>query len=242
MPPTVEKSFLSEELGVSLPVKVEGYLPDNHVWREISRIENVSETSANFRLTRAVEVGQLLLLKMPVKKNLRRYDLDKQLYRVWGVTRSCESAPDEASLALYRVGVALIGPEPPASFHEDPSTVYALKKPGKDGFWQIAEKRRGPENRRHPRYPIPIEVYIAIYDAQENIVAHEKTVTENISATGASVFSELQLKVGDAVRLIKQSGGFSANAIVRNRRIGSDNLPRLHLEFINGTFPLDGID
>ncbi len=236
-----EKTASAENLDVSLPVKIEAYTPENTVWREISRIENVSETSANFRLTRALEVGQLLLLKMPIKKNLRRYDFDKQLYRVWGVVRSCEIASD-ADAALYHLSVAFIGQEPPASFREDPTTVYRLKTLGKDGFWQIVEARRGPENRRHPRYPIPIDVYIAIYDAQENIVAHEKTVTENISATGASVFSELQLKVGDAVKLIKQSGGFSANAIVRNRRVGNDNLPRLHLEFINVTFPLDGIE
>lgn len=241
MPPSSEKTASQEENEVSLPVKIEAYTTEQSVWREISRIENVTETSVKFRLTRPLEIGQLLLLKMPIKKNLRRYDLDKQLYRVWGVVRSCDSEPD-ADFDVYRTSVAFIGQEPPVSFREDPSTIYRLKTLGKDGFWQVAETRRGPDHRRHPRYPIPIDVYIAIYDAQDNIVAHEKTVTENISESGASVFSELQLKVGDAVKLIKQSGGFSANAVVRNRRIGKDNLPRLHLEFINVTFPLDGID
>src|SRR5689334_20139599 len=105
MSPSAEKTAFVEELDVSLPVKIEAYTPENNIWREISRIENVSETSANFRLTRALDVGQLLLLKMPIKKNLRRYDFDKQLYRVWGVVRSCEGAPDDDS-ALYRVSVA----------------------------------------------------------------------------------------------------------------------------------------
>jgi len=241
MPPSAEKIASLEENEVSLPVKIETYTPENNVWREISRIENVSETSAAFRMTRALEIGQLLLLKMPIKKNLRRYDFDKQIYRVWGIVRSCDIEPG-ADSSLYRLSVAFTGQEPPLSFREDPLTIYKLIKLGKDGFWRIIETRRGPDNRRHTRFPIPIEVYIAIYDAQDNIVAHEKTVTENISESGASVFSELQLKVGDAVKLIKQTGGFSANAVVRNRRVGKDNLPRLHLEFVNGTFPLEGID
>ena len=240
-PSSAEKTRPQEGGSVSLPVKVEAHLAENTVWREISRIESVSRTSANFQVTRPVEVGQLLLLKMPIKKDLRRFDFDKEQYRVWSIVRSCEPLPGN-DLSIYHVSVVFIGQEPPASFRQDPQTIYKLHKIGDDGFWKINESRRGPDNRRHPRYPIPIDVYIAICDSQENIVAHEKTVTENISESGASVFSGLQLKIGDSVKLIKQSGGFSVNAVVRNRRIGKDNLPRLHLEFVNVTFPLEGID
>jgi hypothetical protein len=241
MPLSAEKTAPQEEIVISFPVKVEAFAPENKVWREISRVENVSQTGADFYLTRAVEIGQLLLLKLPIKKNLRRFDFDKEQYRVWAIVRDCRPTLRN-SLSVYHVSVAFIGKEPPASFHQNPLTIYKLTKIGADKFWQISESRQGPENRRHPRYPIPIDVYIAIYDAQENIVAHEKTVTENISESGASVFSDLQLRVGDAVKLIKQTGGFSAHAIVRNRRVGKDNLPRLHLEFVNGTFPLEGIE
>jgi hypothetical protein len=241
MTSSAEKTQPQGEIVISLPVKVEVPAPENKIWREVSRVESVSRTSAEFYLTRPLEIGQLLVLKMPIKKALRRFDFDKEQYRVWGIVRSC-SQTLRNSFPIYKVNVAFIGQEPPASFRLNPSTIYKLRKIGEDGFWQISEERNGPENRRHPRYPIPIDVYIAIYDSQENIVAHEKTVTENISESGASVFSDLQLKVGDPVKLIKQSGGFSANAIVRNRRVGKDNLPRLHLEFINVSFPLEGID
>jgi hypothetical protein len=238
---SAEKAPVREGAAVSLPVKVEIHSPENTVRREISRIESVTKTSADFCVTRPVEIGQLVLLKMPVRKDLRRFDFDKEQYRVWSIVRSCDQTPHK-DFSNYNVSVAFIGQEPPESFRQNPSTIYRLNKIGENGFWQISEVRRGPENRREPRYPIPIEVYIAIYDSQENIVAHEKTVTENISERGASVFSDLQLKIGDSVKLIKQTGGFSANAIVRNRRVGKDNLPRLHLEFINVSFPLDGID
>jgi hypothetical protein len=241
MPLSAEKAPAREATTVSLPIKVEAHAPENNIWREISRIESVTKTSADFHVTRPVEVGQLLLLKMPVKKDLRRFGFDKEQYRVWSIVRSCQQTRHD-DFSNYHVSAAFIGQEPPESFRQNPSTIYKLNKIGENGFWQISEMRRGPENRREPRYPIPIEVYIAIYDSQENIVAHEKTVTENISERGASVFSDLQLRIGDAVKLIKQSGGFSANAIVRNRRVGKDNLPRLHLEFINVSFPLEGID
>ncbi|HEY8558755.1 MAG TPA: PilZ domain-containing protein [Pyrinomonadaceae bacterium] len=241
MPPIAEKANTQSEIGVSLPVKIEAYASENSFWREISCIESVSQSSAVFYLTRHIEVGKLMVLKMPVRKELRRYDFDKPQYRVWGIVRSCERTMD-LDFPIFCVSVAFIGQEPPSSFNDNPSTIYRLGKLGVDGFWRIDETRSGPENRRHPRYPIPIEVYIAIYDAQENIVAHEKTVTENISESGASVFSQLQLKVGDSVRLINQKGGFAANAVVRSRRVGKDNLPRLHLEFVNGTYPLDGIN
>src|SRR5215204_1233433 len=241
MTPLAKKTKPPAEIGVSLPVKVEVRAADNNVWREISRIESVSKTKADFYLTRALEVGQLILLKMPIKKDLRRYDFDRGQYRVWSIIRSCEqTARDDFS--IYHLSVAFIGQEPPASFRQNPSTIYKLDKIGEDGFWQINELRQGPENRRHPRYQIPIEICIAVYDEQENIVAEENTVTENISVSGASVFSDLPLDIGDPVKLIKQCDGFSANAVVRNRRVGKDNLPRLHLEFINGCFPIDGIE
>jgi len=238
-----EKPEPQEKTGVSLPVKIEAHTPENNVWREVSHIESVSTSNAEFYLTRPLEVGQLILLKMPVKKALRRYDFEKAQYHVWGIVRSCTETPRH-NLSRYHFSVAFIGQEPPASFRENPSAVYRVIKLVKDGFWEISQIKHETEEdrRRDTRYPIPIEVYIAIYDAQDNIVAHEKTVTENVSASGASVFSGLQLKIGDSVKLIKQTGGFSANAIVRNRRVGSDNLPRLHLEFVNGTFPLDGIE
>ena len=225
---------------ISLPVKVEAQIEVNEYWRELSHIEAVTKTSADFYLTRPFEVGQLLLLKMPIRKELRRYDIDKENYSVWGIVRSCNQALRD-SLPGYFVSVAFIGSEPPLSFRQNPTTIYKLEKLGENGFWQVSQLRRGPENRRHSRYNIPLDVVIVVCDAEDNVIAHEQTVTENISQSGVSVFSTLQLNVGDTVKVIKQHGNFSAAAIVRNRRLGKDNLPRLHLEFVNASFPLEGI-
>ncbi len=242
MTPTAKNNAPSaERLVISLPVKIEAQTAVNEVWREVSRIEGVSKISADFYLTRPFEVGHLLLLKMPVKKDLRCFDFDKEQYCVWGIVRGCRQTLRDG-FPGYHLNVAFIGPQPPASFRKNPSTIYKLQKIGEDGFWQISELRKGPENRRQSRFNIPIDVVITVSDADDNIIAQEQTVTENISESGASVFSSLQLNIGDTVNLIKPHGNFAATAIVRNRRVGNDNLPRLHLEFINIVFPLEGID
>jgi hypothetical protein len=231
----------AERIVISLPIRVEGHNIQNTGWREITHLEGVSRTGAGFYLSRPIEPGQLLCLTMPVESHLRLYDHDKEQYTVWAIVRHCHRTLKTKS-SVYHVGVAFIGPEPPASYRQNPLTIFHLDEVGEGGFWLVNETRQPIQNRRHARYPIPIEIFVAVYDADENIVAHEKTVTENISESGASVFSGLQLNIGDTVKVIKQHGSFSAQAVVRNRRIGKDNLPRLHLEFVNVRFPLDGID
>ncbi len=236
--PKTESEF--ERIMISLPVKVEAQTDVDEFWREISHIESVTKISADFYLTRPCEVGQLLLLKMPIRKDLRLYDFDKENYCIWGIVRACNPALRDNFQGFY-VSVAFIGPQPPFSFRQNPSTIYKLDKFDENGFWKISRLRQGPENRRHSRYNIPLEVVIVVCDAEDNVIAEEQTVTENISQSGVSVFSALHLNVGDTVKIVKQHGNFSATAVVRNRRLGTDNLPRLHLEFVNASFPLEGI-
>ena len=236
----VSQKTVSERITISLPVKVEAQTAPDKFWREISHIEAVTKRSADFYLTRPFEIGQLLLLKTPIRKELRLYDFDLERYCVWGIVRTCNPALRDNVPGFY-ISVAFIGAQPPFSFRQNPATVYKLDKIGENGFWEISELRSGPENRRHSRYNIPLDVVIVVCDEKDDIIAEELTVTENISQSGASVFSDLNLDVGDTVKLIRPNSNFTATAVVRNRRLGKDNLPRLHLEFINATFPLDGV-
>jgi hypothetical protein len=239
---TAEKTeHQSEQIVISVPVRVESHDIENKPRREVTHLETVSESGAGFYLSRPFEVGQLLFLTIPLEKDLRRYDHDKEQYSVWSIVRHCHRTLKN-SFSVYHIGVAFIGQNPPSNYCNDPSSIYQIGEINESGFWEISNNEQMPSRRRKPRYTIPIDIYIAVFDAEENIIAHEKTVTENISESGASVFSALQLNVGDTVKFIKQYGNFSAEAIVRNRRVGEDNLPRLHLEFVNVQFPLEGID
>lgn len=223
-----------------LPVRVEVRESPNRVWRELTRLEKVSDCDAEFHLTRLLEIGQIVSLTMPLGKDLRRYDCDEEQYTVWAVVRHClRSLGSQAPVHL--IEASFVGREPPAGYRRNPLAGYRLGELQENGFYAVIENAQPTSRRRQQRYAIPIEIYIAVYDAEDNILAHERTVTENISESGASVFSALQINVGDTIRIIKQHGSFSADAVVRARRVGKDNLPRLHLEFINARFPLDGI-
>ena len=59
------------------------------------------------------------------------------------------------------------------------------------------------------------------------------TVTENISLSGASVFTTLKADVGAFIRVTSDQYNVSIVAIVRGKRAGNDGFPRLHLEFID---------
>ncbi|MBS1795177.1 MAG: PilZ domain-containing protein [Acidobacteria bacterium] len=238
---SVEKAeHRPERLKIMLPIRVEAHESAQAIWRELTNLESVSHTGADFYLTRLFTIGQLLYLSMPIDKELRRYDQEKENYCVWSIIRHCHRVIRKNS-SVFHLEVGFIGPEPPAGYRKNPSSVYQLGQIDHDGFWQVHEEPPKPPNRKEQRYTIPIEIFIGICDDQGNILTHERTVTENISEHGAAVFSDLDVKVGDRVKFVKQYGGFSATAVVRARRVGKDNLPRLHLEFINIRFPLDGI-
>ncbi len=238
---TKQNTRRAERISTKLPVRVEAVEHGNQLWRELTLLKSVSKIGADFYLNRLFEVGQLLFLTIPLEKQLRAYDRDGDQYCIWGIVRHCHQALIGKS-KVYHIGVAFVGREPPFGYRKNPSTIYKLSEINENGLWDICEEYLPSATRKQSRYSIPIEIYIAVYDAEENIVAHEKTVTENISAVGASVFSGLDLKIGDTVKVIKQHGSFSVSAIVRDRRVGKDNLPRLHLEFINARFPLEGIE
>lgn len=239
--PARKDGRVSTRITVSLPVHVAVHDAENRVTRELTYSESVSDMGAGFYINRIFEVGHLVNLKLPLDAALRKHDYDAPLYEVWGVVRHCERS-QKGGGTFYHIGVAFIGETPPAGYRKNPHKLYEPIGLRQDGFWEIRELECGPATRRHPRYSIPIEVYIAVYDDNDNIRAHEKTVTENVSRSGASLFSGLELKIGDSVRVIKQHGGFSAKAVVRNRRTGGDNLPRLHVEFLDASFPLDGVE
>ena len=231
----------TERIAMLLPVRIEANDAHNQIWRELTHLESISDSDADFYVSRPFEVGQILCLTMPLDRAMRRYDFDAEKYSVWGIVRHCHRTLRNQS-PVYHIGAAFIGQNAPVGYRKNPSTIYELDGAGHNGFPQIKEVAQTILPRNRTRFPIPIEIYIAVCDAQENVIAHENTVTENISESGASVFSALPLNVGDTVKVIKQHGEFSAQAIVRNRRVGEDNLPRLHLEFINVCFPLEGID
>lgn len=67
----------------------------------------------------------------------------------------------------------------------------------------------------------------------------EECMTQNISTTGVSVLCSLPAVVGERVKVACEEFRFYSVAIVRNRKERKNQLPSLHLEFVDQRFPTE---
>ncbi len=212
----------------------------DNFWKEETELISVSRMGAGFYLEKKCEVGRLISLMMPMPKHLRCYDVGKELYRVWGLVQHCSPVSGDAG-AMYHVGVAFAGKESPQSYAENPMQSYRISGMNEDGTWRIVEAKTDFVMRRHPRHWVSFGVLLSAFDADDKLVMDEAAKTENISLSGAAVFSNMKIDVGESVTFDSIEHNFSALAVVRNRQApeSEDDLPKIHLEFINETFPIE---
>lgn len=241
---------MRERLELSLPVRVFGRESEGHDWMEKSRLIDVTPFGARFTITRPTERGRLLHLTMPMPRQLRCFDHVEDQYRVWALVRNIkmmEAVNDKP--VSYEVGVAFIGKRAPESFELDPTTRYDVAASVTEtGLWNIYEMEQGrshtpsddprPETRHH----IPIEVIVEALNENGQVAASETTVTENISRRGAAVFTTMNAPRGSFVRVTSAQYQISVIAAVRARRTGDNGIPRLHLEFVDKQWPLEGFE
>lgn len=235
---------------MSLPLKVEIKVDKDSNLEEVSRLFDVSTYGAGFTLSRPVKRGRLLALTLPMPRRLRAYDFTEPEYKIWGIVRRCIKTESPFTKGdTYSVGVAFIGKQPPPEFVENPASFFDINGREEEGFWQIAiadknpdETDLPPEVRRHSRYKIPVTVSAEEIDKDGNLIKSEETVTENISLSGASIFSTLNVEIGAFVRITSEQYNTTIISIVRGKRIGEDGIPRLHIEFVDHFFPLEGIE
>src|SRR5205085_1332101 len=97
------------------------------------------------------------------------------------------------------------------------------------------------ELRKQTRYSIPEPVTIEQHDASGNLISREQTVSENISLGGAAVFSTHQIESGTFVRFVSDRYDVNILSVIRGSRVGADGITRLHVEFVDRMFPLEGI-
>jgi hypothetical protein len=243
---------IRERLELKLPVRVYCRESLDQDWVEMTRLTDVTPFGTRFVLGRPVEVGRLLHLTLPMPRQLRCFDHVEDQYRVWSLvrhTRIHELKTREA-LPRFEVGVAFIGKRTPASYDLDPTTRYEVAaSPTEAGLWSLEEQSpRGEsyippsEPRPETRHNIPTEVLLEVFDEKGKVSATEQTVTENISLRGAAVFTTLNLARGRFVRLTSAQYQISVLAVVRANRTGADKVARLHLEFMDRQWPLEGIE
>jgi hypothetical protein len=238
-----------QRISLALPTRVESKVNSSMGWDEITRLNDVSAFGAAFNLRRPVKRGRLVFMTIPLPRQLRCYDYSEPQYRVWALVRRCIAIDKDKGGENYAVGVAFIGKVPPQSYRENPARLYEITHREDESLWHVKEAAENPDEsdlpkdcRRHSRFAIPINITLEAIDADGNPIATEVTVTENISLGGAAIFTTLQVEVGSFVRVISEQYNASIIAIVRGKRMGADSIPRLHIEFIDRFFPLDGIE
>ncbi len=217
----------------------------HHEWTEISRLVDVTPFGARLRLKRPTETGRLLLLTMAMPRQLRSFDHVEDQYRVWSLVRNATRLdPKQHKGAIIEIGVAFVGKRPPESFQKDPSIRYEIENL-QAGQWTVQEESseilaavEDPADKRdHSRHTIPTEVTIEVFGDDKTPPQTESTVTENISRSGAAVFTSMNLERGRFLK-VSTRDGIEIIAAVRNRSIGPDGIARLHLQFIGGEWPL----
>ena len=217
---------------------VKGKESADETWKEVAEIASVSATGAGFHIQREIAVGTIVAVMVPLAPHLRCYDHNKELYRVLALVQHCQRVIGDDP-AGYHVGVAFIGRHAPESYRENPKQNYKICGMSEDGLWKVRETGASFKTRKHMRYRANVDLYLALVDAHRDSLKGEKTNTENISRSGAAIFTTLDVNVGDRVKFICEEYDFSGLAVVCGRQAGNDGRPRLHLHFVENSFPVE---
>jgi hypothetical protein len=238
-----------QRVSLTLPVRIESKVNRAFAWDEVTRLNDVSAFGAGFNLRRPLKRGRLVQMTIPLPRQLRCYDYMEPQYKIWALVRRCIPLNKTQDKESYAIGVAFIGKNPPTSFMSDPAKLYDITHLAERSFWQVVEAEDQPDEsdlamdyRRHTRFSIPVSIVLETVNEEGDVTGSEMTVTENISLGGAAVFTSLPAEAGSFVRVKSDQYNVSIISIVRGKRDGNDGITRLHVEFIDRFFPLDGIE
>jgi len=238
-----------QRISLALPTRVESKVNGSYGWDEVTRLNDVSAFGAAFNLHRPIKRGRLVCMTIPLPRQLRCYDYLEPQYKVWGLVRRCIAVDGTDNSENYAIGVAFIGKEPPPGYKENPARLYEITEKNEQNLWKVREASANPDEsdlpkdcRRHSRFQIPIGLTLEIVDEDGKSLASEPTVTENVSLSGAAVFTTLDAEIGSFVRVKSEQYNVSIISIIRGKRTGKDGISRFHIEFIDRFFPLDGIE
>lgn len=224
------------EIDLKAIVQVTG---DGEPWKEITAVTSISRNGAGFTLTRPCVVGRLIQLTMPLDDELRAYDKGEKIYQVVGVVQFCNRAELDGK-QVYHVGVGFIGKTPPDSHTENPAQGYRIIGMHANGLWRIIESATDFTPRRNSRFWMSIPMTVSrLKGKSEKTSQKEDCMTQNISTAGVSVLCSLPVKMGERVKVACEDFRFYSVAVVRNRKDRKNQLPSLHLEFVDQRFPTE---
>ncbi|MBA2378392.1 MAG: hypothetical protein H0V76_02310, partial [Blastocatellia bacterium] len=134
-PVTDQESRRIQRYTLALPARIEVKVDQTVSWNEVTRLEDISAFGAGFKISRPIKRGRLMLVSLPMPRQLRCYDYLEPQYRVWGLVRRCIQLKTEPE--SFAIGAAFIGKEPPADFRSDPAVLFDLHDREDAGLWNI---------------------------------------------------------------------------------------------------------
>jgi hypothetical protein len=236
---------VKDRLRLALPVRVTCRESAQEEWTELTRFVDLTPFGASFNLTRPVEPGRLIRLTTPMPRQMRSFDHTEDQYRVYALVRWIKSVPPGDANHRFGLGVAFTGKLPPAGYRENPGKRFEIETDrAEPEMWRTMdrEEKRAFVEGRETRLTMPVEVIVEVLDERGETARSEQTVTENLSRHGAAVFTTLEVERGKFVRLRSARYSLAVLAVVRGCRKGGDNIPRLHLEFVDREWPLEIIE
>ena len=230
---------IRERLALQLPVRIHCRETPDFEWTEMTRLTNVTPFGAAFTLTRPTERGRLLHMTIPMPRQLRVFDHVEDQYRIWAIVRHLKGKTTDKGPA-FEVGVAFIGKRAPVSYETQPWKRYEITLNTTGKLADVDETLPlGPSDERaHTRHHMAVDMLVQLINKDGTVGGSEQTVTENISAQGATLFTTLEIPEGRFIRLTSEQYRTTAYAAIRSRTTGADGVARIHVEFIDKQWPL----
>ena len=229
---------IRERLALQLPVRIRCRETPDFEWTEMTRLNNVTPFGAAFTLTRPTERGRLLHMTIPMPRQLRVFDHVEDQYKIWAIVRHLKSKPTDKG-AAFEVGVAFIGKRAPASYDTEPWKRYEISLGADETLPSVDECHpASADQQEHTRHRMAVDMLVEIIDPNGAVVQSEQTVTEDISAQAATLFTTLEIAVGRFIRLTSEQYHTTAHAAIRSRTTGADGVARIHVEFVDKHWPL----
>lgn len=235
----IEKSTrFYERTKLELPVAVD-YFEDGETRTEIALTNEVTACGVGFVLSHPVEPKRLLKLRLAMPKHLRHFDFGEIIYEVWAIVSSVQLVETESpDKFLFRVGTALIGKNPPASFHKNPLTLYDLNPIlPKSGFWNFREipSQRGRYARTlETRENYQFDVTIQTIGKDGKIVETSTARTKDISESGAALVTKLEFDYPNFAVFTNFERNISLLSRIHHIKSLENGFVQINLEFISG--------
>jgi hypothetical protein len=201
---------------MKLNVRVQGRAPDGTKWEEMTTCEDASAGGVALVLQRALQVGQVLHLTLPLPPRFRQYDLTQASYRVYGLVRSRRPG--------NRYGVLFLGKHPPRGAEPLPAGLFLM--PG------------DPKPTAAGKHGFEIALKLEAEHAPGGVAQEERSVAANVKERQIEAkVTRLPVLKGAVVTLEEVGGDFKTRAEVQGIEIAKDGHPRLRLFLLDEPVP-----